>query len=188
MHGCAAIILAAGGSLRLGRPKQLLVFEGETLLARAVRVATESKARPVIVVLGALADECANAIAGQPVRIVTNKEWKEGIASSIRAGLEAVAHETDAAVILLCDQPGLSAAHVDALIAAGKSIAASAYGGSLGTPAYFEKEFFPELLALRGDTGARALFKKYADKVAPVDFPGGLRDIDTPEDAARLEA
>lgn len=186
MQNCAAIILAAGNSSRLGEPKQLLVFEGETLLARTVRIARESQARPVIVVLGAWARECAETIAGQPVRIVQNPDWREGIASSIRAGIANVPGETDAAVILLCDQPGMGAEQIDALIMSGRPIAACAHGGTAGPPAYFEKRFFPELLLLEGDKGAKALLARHADQAAVIDFPGGDCDVDTRADWERL--
>ena len=188
MHACAAIILAAGGSSRLGAPKQLLPYQGETLLARIVRITLDSKSHPVVVVLGAHAQECAAVISGQPVRLIHNPEWQEGIASSIRAGIASIEGEADAAVILLCDQPRISPSHITALGKTGHPIAASSYDGVTGPPAYFEKRFFPDLLFLQGDEGAKALFARNADDVTTVPFPDGAVDVDTTADLHFLES
>jgi molybdenum cofactor cytidylyltransferase len=187
MQACAAIILAAGSSSRLGTPKQLLIFQGETLLARVVRIALDSKFHPVVVVLGAHAEECAYGISGQPVRLIHNTTWQEGIASSIRAGVTNVEKEAEAIVLLLCDQPGISAAHLHALANTGSPMAASSYAGVNGSPAYFEKRFFFDLVALCGDQGARALLARHADSVAAVPFSEGAADVDTMADLRFLE-
>lgn len=191
MLRCGAIILAAGGSTRLGRPKQLLPLPdgSATLLENIAATALRSQARPVVVVLGADADECERRIAGLGVRAVRNSRWREGVASSIRAGIEAIPETAvDAAVILLCDQPLLPPQLIDRLIEAPSPIAASAYGGTLGAPVRFARKYFGELCALHGDNGARKLLSRHANEVTAIPFPGGLIDVDTPHDVQFLHA
>jgi CTP:molybdopterin cytidylyltransferase MocA len=133
--GIPAIVLAAGASARLGQPKQLVEYQGETLLARAIRLANESGAGPVFVVLGADIEAILSAGLRDGSVPVINKDWQEGIAASIQAGLRAVHGElpdTVGVLLLACDQPRLSASHLRALLRAfssesGPVIAASAY-------------------------------------------------------------
>jgi CTP:molybdopterin cytidylyltransferase MocA len=191
----AAIVLAAGASRRLGQPKQLLIYGEETLLERAIRVAGEAGAAPVLAVLGA---NCAVILAAvdliHAVSLI-NDNWEKGIATSIHAGLEsldAVAPQADAALILSCDQPRLTADHLHLLIEAfaarrEPSIVASAYAGVVGIPAIFPRVAFPHLLALRGDQGARAILAQPPCPLVPVPFAGGEVDIDQPGDLAQLE-
>lgn len=191
----AAIVLAAGASRRLGQPKQLLAFKGETLLVRSVRFANEAGADPVLVVLGAYRERICEAISLDDLEIVVNDEWELGIASSIHAGLnklEAIAHHTRAALILSCDQPRLSAVHLRRLIdnfcvESEPSIVASAYAGVLGVPAVFPRNAFPHLLALSGDKGARALLARPPCRLIALPFDGGEIDIDQPGDLSELE-
>jgi molybdenum cofactor cytidylyltransferase len=186
------VILAAGGSARLGQPKQLLQFEGESLLKRIARVALESSCDPVVVVLGAHADLCVVEVADLPLQIVQNENWVNGMASSIRAGLEALrafAPHIDAVILLVCDQPHISAHLLDRLVSncnSAETIVASQYADTLGVPALFTAAHFPELMNLRGDAGAKALFARHAGAVVAVPFPLGARDIDIPIDAASL--
>ena len=186
-----AIILAAGASRRLGRPKQLVTYRGETLLGRAVRMAREAGAQPVVVVLGAEYEAIAAVVNLSGVRVARNAEWAQGIASSIHAGLwviEEIAPDVGGVLILTCDQPRLTVEHLQSLFAAfseGK-IAASAYAGGLGVPAIFSRGMFAELYALCGDKGARALLRE-TSRLAVVDFSGGEVDVDIPEDLAALE-
>lgn len=187
MQNCGVIILAAGASSRLGEPKQLLVFRGETLLARMVRIALGSKANPVVVVTGAHAEECASAIMGQPVRLIYNPAWQEGIASSIRAGVASLSEEVGGLVILLCDQPAVSASLIDALITSKKDIAACGYGETKGPPVYFKKMFFNELLSLQGDKGAKVILENHGGDVEIIPFPEGEWDVDFPDDRNRLQ-
>ncbi len=190
----AAVILAAGASRRLGRPKQLVAYGGETLLERAIRVAHEAGAAPVFVVLGAQYETIHAAIDWSYVRAVRNVNWEQGIASSIHTGLSAVdkfAPRAAGAMILTCDQPKLSAEHLRSLIALFEehgeaAIAASAYAGVRGVPAVFPRAAFEGLRALSGDKGARALLAKPPCEVVALDLPGGEVDIDTPEDLAGL--
>ncbi len=178
MQNVAAIVLAAGASRRLGRPKQLVRLGGETLLERAVRVAVEAGCRPVIVVLGASYTAILAESMLAPAQIVENFSWEEGMASSIRVGLEALPSETKAAILLTCDQPAVTAKHLRALAAeAPGEPVASAYAGRHGVPAYFPVSDFKELLQLRGDQGARRLLA--AARALPL--PGGEIDVDTPE-------
>ncbi len=187
------ILLAAGGSRRLGEPKQLLEFAGRTLLRRAVETAVSSCCRPVVVVLGAEAERCAAELQDLPVRIALNARWNDGMAGSVRAGLDALLAEEPnaaAAVLCLCDQPQLTAAVLDAITVAhlttGQPIVASTYRSVLGAPALFAANRFAELRELVGDEGARRLFARHPDEVAVVPFPGGDNDVDTPADRTAL--
>ena len=189
-----AIILAAGASRRLGQPKQMVRITGETLLARTVRVVREAGADPVLVVLGANRESIAEAVDLSAVRVVVNPDWEQGIASSIHAGIESLLSRepgADAAMILVCDQPKLTADHLKLLIgrfeqAQEPSIVSSRYAGIAGIPAIFPISQFPRLLALKGDTGARFLLRNPECPMISVDFAGGEADIDTPEDLARV--
>jgi molybdenum cofactor cytidylyltransferase len=190
-----AIVLAAGASRRLGQPKQLLMHDGETLLERAIRLASKAGAAPVVVVLGAYQEQIRQALTMKDSNITINEQWEQGIASSIHAGLaalEATDPKAKGALILSCDQPRLTAIHLRALIETfvlqGESlIVTSAYAGVLGIPAAFPRAVFPELLALRGDQGARALLLQPPCPLLPVPFPGGEVDIDQPGDLTQLE-
>jgi len=187
----AAIILAAGASRRLGQPKQLLLLDGETLLARAVRLANESGAAPVVVVLGAQAEAIGGAVDPGKATVVVNQDWEQGIAGSVHAGLGVVQAQATGVLILSCDQPRLTSAHLGGLInafTASKApvIVASAYAGIHGVPAVFPQEAFPDLFALRGDKGARALLSRPPFPLVALTFPGGETDIDEPGDLAHL--
>lgn len=190
-----AIVLAAGASRRLGQSKQLLKHGHETLLQRAMRLAREAGASPVFAVLGANFDIVSASVPFQHSIRVFNKHWEQGIASSIHAGLHALDEhepEAEAALLMACDQPRLTADHLRNLMArfaAQKTacIVASAYAEVLGVPAIFPRAVFPELLALRGDKGARALLEHAPCPAIPVAFAGGEIDIDSPEDLEHLE-
>ena len=181
----AAILLAAGGSTRLGRPKQLLELEGEPMVRRCARLAMEAGFDPVLVVLGAGAEEIEPALAGLWVSVLHNAGWSEGLASSIRVGVAAVPGDRAGAAILLCDQPALSLGLLLDLRLAFESEAsrpvACAYGGSAGIPAIFPRGDFRALAVLKGDRGAKALL----GEARTVPFPGGEADLDTPEDMER---
>lgn len=187
----ATLILAAGASSRLGQPKQLIPFRGRSLLRHAAETALGSLGRPVVVVLGALAGRLELELAGLPVVVVNNPQWEEGMASSIRAGLAAVAPESEAAIIMLCDQPLLSARFLDQLVSAhqttGRGIVAAAYGGSAGVPALFSRSYFAELATLSGSRGAKHLIASHDEDTAQIPFPDASLDIDRPEDLAQLQ-
>ncbi|HEV7732058.1 MAG TPA: nucleotidyltransferase family protein [Candidatus Binatia bacterium] len=189
----ALVVLAAGGSSRMGQPKQLLPYRGTSLLRHAATEAVASRCRPVTVVLGHAAERLAPEIADLPVRTVVNRVWTTGMASSIRTGIETVLDVdpgAEAAVLMLCDQPLVSAPLLDALVntwrSTGRSIVASDYGGGLGVPAIFARCWFDDLRCLRGDVGAKAMLRTHAAHVALVPFPGGAIDVDSPADHARL--
>lgn len=190
---CGAVVLAAGGSTRLGRPKQLLELSGEALVRRAARVAAEAGYAPVVVVVGAAATEVGAALSGGPFEVVTNPDWRTGVASSIRHGLEALtARRGDAEGVLLvtCDQPLVEAAHLAALAAALRdgvyAIAASSYGGTVGVPALFSRAVFDELRALEGEHGAKRVVTRDPGRVVTVALLGGECDIDTEADWSAL--
>lgn len=185
-----AIILAAGASRRLGQPKQLVQYQSETLLARTIRIAGESGAAPVIAVFGAHHEQISSVISFHCATAIFNRNWEQGIASSIHAGLEAVeriAPAPSGALILPCDQLRLTSDHLRALLAAfavqaEPSIVASAYADVLGIPAVFPRVAFPELMALHGEKGARALLLNPPCPLIAIPFDGGEIDIDEPAD------
>jgi molybdenum cofactor cytidylyltransferase len=181
------IVLAAGRSQRFGRPKQLLLYDGQTLVRRAARAALAVRGR-VVVVAGREQEMIGLELLGLPVTVVPNDDWERGIGSSVRCGLEALP-ECDAAVIVACDQPRVDGSVIQQLIAerakSGKPIVASAYAGTLGVPALFGQEIFAELRSLPDGQGAKSIILRHRDEVATVNFPAGALDIDTPEDYER---
>ncbi|GAB3638595.1 nucleotidyltransferase family protein [Hymenobacter arcticus] len=189
------LLLAAGSSSRLARPKQLLPYHGQTLLRRAAEVAAASPCRPLVLVTGALHDELLPEIDGLPFHVIRNDAWADGMGGSIAAGLAeletaAEAPKVDAIVVILCDQPLLSEEVIGQLIvqfqATGQPVVASTYAGTQGVPALFSREVFPQLLALRGASGARELLQQY-NHLPTVDFPGGATDVDTEAQYAALQ-
>lgn len=190
---CAIVVLAAGMSSRLGRPKQLLLYQGESLLKHAVNAALQTSMRPVIVVVGANSDEVKREIAGMELFVMENEGWKEGMASSLRCGLAEVQKinaDADGIIFMVCDQPYVSKSLLEGLLQAqhktGLPIVASGYEGKLGTPALFHQSLFAELMELKGDTGARKLIRAHEELVKIVDFPKGMIDIDTKADYDEL--
>lgn len=185
----AVIILAAGESARLGQPKQNLLFEGQTLLQRAVQTGFDVGCAPVIVVLGAHADRI---IAVNNVQLIHNPDWQEGMASSIRCGIEAIIHDEsiEQAIIMPCDQPLVTSALINDLIRtaqnAGSAMVACSYQGITGPPVLFKKKWFTELHTLSGAAGAKNLLQAHPDEVELVEFAAGSIDIDTAEDYQRL--
>lgn len=190
----AAILLAAGASSRLGEPKQLLRFHGETLLARSIRLATEAGAHPIFAVVGAHWERIREVVDVAPAVPVFHPNWAEGIASSLRAGLEALEAQSPhsaGALLMTCDQPYLTTAYLISLLdkfraSDGKRIVASSYTEATGTPAVFPSDLYARLRTLRGDKGARVVLEEERDKLVCVPFPLGAVDIDRPEDKQRL--
>ncbi len=188
------ILLAAGESARLGAPKQLLIFEGETLLRRSVRIALAVSDK-VVVVFGAKIELMRREIEDLPVQMAKNENWQTGMSGSLKIALEKLleSHENLAGVlILVCDQPYVDEQLLAEIIAKFTNtdclIAACEYQNTLGVPALFAAELFPKMLALDSRSGAKYLIKKYQSQTAAVPFPAGAFDIDTPEDYARLSA
>jgi molybdenum cofactor cytidylyltransferase len=193
MPNVGAVILAAGGSRRFGRPKQLLVFRGESLVRRAVRAATEASTAGVVVVAGDTRSLLEAELRGSSASVVENPEWSRGLGTSIRCGLRSLittAPELDAVVLLACDQPFVDAHTIAALVAeqerSGKAIVASGYANTVGIPALFDRSCFEALLALPDDSGAKALIESRLNDVSSVEFEKGAIDIDTPADFERL--
>lgn len=185
-----AMILAAGGSSRMGTPKQLLHVEGVALVARAADAALGSGATPVVVVVGSEAQGVRAQLGGRPVIAAFNPEWASGLASSIHAGIAALLEAEpalDAVVVAPCDQPALSAAVIARLADLHRStgrIAASRYGGRNGAPAVFGRDDFAALCALSGDEGARRMLNSDPSSVSSLDLPALGTDLDTPSDYA----
>jgi molybdenum cofactor cytidylyltransferase len=187
------IILAAGASTRMGTPKQLLPYQGRNFLQHTVEVAIASVCRPIILVLGAYAERIQQELSDFPVQVVENLQWNEGMSASIRVGisaLNALDDKIEAVVLLVCDQPFVSAEIINQLVSAyhstGKQIVASEYAGTLGVPALFSRRFFSELTSLREAQGAKKVIMKYPDDVFPISFFEGAIDIDTRKDYEQL--
>jgi molybdenum cofactor cytidylyltransferase len=185
------IILAAGSSSRLGSPKQNLVYNGQTLLQRAIATAAASACEPVIVVLGANENVIRQSIEDSKTTIVYNTDWQEGMASSIRVGItemKKIAPEADAVILMLCDQPFVDAPLLSQLVQkrSAKGIIACAYNETIGPPVLLDTAYFDELLLLKGSDGAKKLLVKYRDDVVTIPFHLGSVDIDTVEDFERM--
>ena len=184
-----AIVLAAGGSTRFGKPKQLLLHEGEPLVRRAASAALGAGVSEVIVVLGANGDEIAGTLHDLlGVRTIFNRDWKTGLASSIKAGLDAI-DEGDGVLITLADQPLIDSTALSRLISRFDEthrIVASSYAATIGVPALFGIEYVDDLRTMSGDHGAGQWLRGRSD-VTLVPLDSAAIDIDTPADAARLE-
>lgn len=193
--GVGAVILAAGSSSRMGSPKQTLQYKGESLLRRAASAALGAGCRPVVVVTGAHRELSRRELDGLDVREVLNTLWETGMASSVRASVEGLVSadpDVAAAVLMLCDQPHVTAEVVSGLVAAHRAtrspVVASTYGESFGVPALFGRALFGELSRLEGAAGARQVIKRHAAAAHFIPFPGGEVDVDTPDDFTRLTA
>ena len=187
------LILAAGSSSRLGQPKQLVEFEGQTLIERITHTSL-SVSDKVSIVLGANIELIKPKLLtfSDRINIIENPDWQEGMGTSVRIGMENLAQKSDAVIILLSDQPLISQVLLQNMMQtfAEKKypIVACDYGEQLGVPILFDKSFFPELLKLKGEQGAKSFLKNYPEKIASVSFKEGLFDIDTPEDLQKLHS
>jgi molybdenum cofactor cytidylyltransferase len=188
MPRIGGILLAAGGSSRMGRPKQLLVYDGKTLLRRAAETLIASTCDPVVVVLGAEFENAKNEIEDLSVQTVLNENWQLGMSSSIKTGLEhllQVQPDISAIVITLCDQPNIASSHIDQLTTkfckTGSEIVAAGYNGIVGVPALFSRNLFDELSKLEGDQGARALIRN-RENVVMIYLKEAAVDLDVPQD------
>jgi len=193
MNKTGIIILAAGNSSRLGRPKQLLPYQRKTLLSHVIAESLAASLHPVVVVTGAYHAEIQDSLPGQPAHLVYNAHWQTGMASGIVAGLNkilAVDPHSRTLIIAVCDQPYISAelfqALVDTHTISGKGLIACAYSETTGTPVLFDHRYFKELSTLAGDAGAKQLLKRYPADRMTIPFPQGSIDIDTEEDFQRL--
>ena len=171
----------------------MLQHNETNLIQHAINEALAAEPQKVIVVLGSGAEKIQENVNKKQAHIVQNRDWEEGIASSIRTGIEhtmLLSASTDAIILMVCDQPYVTASLLKNLVAqhteTGKRIVASQYKDTLGTPVLFHKTFFTELLKLSGDTGAKKIIMDNKEQVQPVRFPLGDIDIDNKEDYEML--
>ncbi len=183
------VILAAGPSSRMNQSKQMLEVKGEPLLLKSIRIALQSKPKKVVVVLGANETAHRKLIDQLPVEPVSNPEWKKGMGSSLKKGLHHLLQIfplMQSVIVMVCDQPLLTTAHLNRLIenseSTKKSIVASYYSNTTGVPALFKKELFDQLLSIDDREGAKSIIQKNNLAVKPVEFPGGEIDLDTQSD------
>ena len=187
------ILLAAGASRRLGKPKQLLPYAGKTMLQHVLHKVLHERDAPVVLVLGSGASLYLRELDEERIFLTINTEWEQGMASSIKCGLTALLDklpDIESVIIMTCDQPYISGRVLDELVETqqktGKPIVASNYGETLGPPVIFSSKYFPDLSQLEGDSGARAIVMQHPDEVASIPFPEGKIDIDTQADYEAL--
>jgi len=193
MPNIAAVILAAGNSSRLGQPKQLLPFHGQSLVQRIVDAAEEAGCSPIVVVIGSDKQKVVRELERTNAVIVENLNWNDGIGTSIRIGVQRlidIAPNVGAIVLLVCDQPLVDSHTIEQLIALAentkKAIVASRYAGTLGVPAVFDRSCAEELLALDDGSGAKPIIFSNHERVSEFPFPKGEIDIDIAADYERL--
>jgi|JI7StandDraft_1071085.scaffolds.fasta_scaffold00688_23 molybdenum cofactor cytidylyltransferase len=186
------ILLAAGESSRLGSPKQLLMYKGKNLMQHTIDL-NQTLCLEMVIVLGAFKKEILAEVDVLGIEVVENVNWSEGLASSIRCGLRNVLEtnpETEAVILVLCDQPFLSVEILREIIEkyhrSGQSIVHCSYGDVSGPPTLFHKSLFPYLMELKGGQGAKKVVDMFPDQVVYVDFPKGKLDIDTAADYHQL--
>lgn len=184
-----SLILAAGNASRMGRPKQLLTVENTTLLEKCIKTSLASNCEKTYVVLGANAQLIGNQLSNYAINIVINTDWEEGIASSIRNGVQTILKgnkKIDGVLILLADQVMVEAVLLNTLIDTYQSlnhkIVVCQYADTIGPPAIFDKTIFSDLLSLEGNAGAKKVMDRYKENLFLFDFPDGKMDIDTMED------
>jgi molybdenum cofactor cytidylyltransferase len=179
-----AIVLAAGQATRFGRPKQLVVLGEKPLLQHVLDNLTLSKIDIIVVVLGAYATEIREQIQFGRACTILNPDYADGMSTSIQAGLRAI--EAEAAMIVLADQPFVTARTFDALIDEYRrvkpSVVLPTFHGSRGNPVIVDRSLFAEMMEIRGDIGFRSIFGNHPVHLLPVDDRGVVQDIDTPED------
>jgi molybdenum cofactor cytidylyltransferase len=190
-----AVILAAGGSSRLGQPKQLLSLHGKTLVRSVIDAAREAGCSAIVVVIGNNGEKLHRELANANVIEVRNANWHRGIGSSIRSGMQALrdhAPDVEATFLLACDQPAVNACLIEDMIATHvatkKDIVASSYADTVGVPALFDRSLFEDLLSLGDEAGAKSIILQNPERVAQVAFPEGAMDIDTWEDWQKFNA
>jgi molybdenum cofactor cytidylyltransferase len=188
----AAVVLAAGGSTRMGTSKQLLPVAGKPLVRLVVDAVCEAGLDQVVVVVGAGAGSVSDALAGITVDIVVNQEWRRGLSSSLQVGVNALRGEIQAALIVLADQavlsPRLIRALADGYLARRAPVVAPVYQGRRANPVLFDRSLFPELAAVEGDEGGRSVVARHEDQLylLPVDDEAVVVDVDTPADYERI--
>lgn len=187
---CGLILLAAGESSRMGSAKQLLDYRGKPLVRHGAETALASGCHPVIVVLGARASEIEPALNGLAVETVLNSRWREGMGTSIQAGLGKLGERSLGAILALADQPLVTAEILRGLLgehrSTGRAIVAASYSGTVGVPVFFARSQFGNLLALRPAEGCKRVILEHRDQAAAVDCPEAAADVDTLDDYRRL--
>jgi molybdenum cofactor cytidylyltransferase len=188
----AAVILAAGGSSRMGQPKQLLKFRGTSLLRRAIDTAQAVPTDQVIVVLGHAADQLLVECKPTNATVVLNDQWMEGVSTSLRGGLAAVSSEARGVFIYPADMPLVTPEALRELAhrqwVSGRPAAMTEAGGVRGVPVFITRSLFPALMIQEGDVGGAQYLRAHPESVEAVHFddPDLMRDVDRPEDYARL--
>ena len=187
----AAVVLAAGGSARMGTPKQLLLIAGKPMVRLVAEAACGAGLEQVVVVVGADAEAVAEALRGLPVEIVFNNAWSSGLSTSMRAGTSALRNSIEAALFLLGDQVALTTELLRSLVgcylARRAPIVAPAFGGRRANPVLFDRSLFPELLEVEGDEGGRSVIVQHLDQMelVVVEDPYLVLDVDTQDDYER---
>jgi molybdenum cofactor cytidylyltransferase len=185
-----AIVLAAGSSMRFGSPKQLVRIDGQSLIQRAVAHVTDLLGAAVTIVLGAHAAEVAETLPSGTASVLINRNWQEGLGSSIRIGVQRLPGAYEGVMLVLADQPLVSTETLRRLIAAWRrqprQIVASSHSGATGEPVIFPRWCFGDLMRLRGDQGAHIVIHRYADHVVRLPHPEAAIDIDFPEDLLEI--
>jgi molybdenum cofactor cytidylyltransferase len=192
----AALVLAAGRSTRMGAVNKMLAeIGGKPLVRIAAEQAVASHAQPVIVITGHEREKVEAALNGLPVRFVHNRDFAEGLGTSLKAGIGAVPQEADGAIVCLGDMPQVDAALINRLIAAfdperGALVVVPSIEGRRGNPVVWSRRFFHDLMSVQGDIGARYLIGNYSEAVVEVPVTGdaALRDVDTPESLSAVKA
>lgn len=186
------VVLAAGASRRFGSPKQLVRVDGRPMLHTVVANAVSVAGAAVTVVLGAHAAELAGLLRHTPATVLVNRNWEEGMGGSLRLAVNRLPGAPDGVLVMLADQLAVSVEDLRRLVAAWRrnpeSMIAATYGNVVGVPAIFPRRFFPAMVGLRGDQGARVLLQRDPGVVVRVPLPNAAIDIDVPEDLLELEA
>lgn len=190
--GLHAAVLAAGPSTRFRSPKQLIQLAGTPVLHWAVSNAARAAGTSVSVVLGASAAEIAPLLRRTVASVVVNRGWREGLASSVRAAVNAVPPGAEGLLLTLADQVAVTADDLKRLATAWRRhpvlIVAALYGGAPGLPAIFPSWAFPDLLGLRGESDPRIVIHRHSDRVVRVSIPTAAIDVNTPEDLLAVDA
>ncbi|MGB0864101.1 MAG: nucleotidyltransferase family protein [Saprospiraceae bacterium] len=187
----AILIIAAGASRRLGQPKQLVPFRDTFLLNHIIQECQNSKVGTIYIILGANAERIEPRLP-KDLSIFYHKNWKQGMGTSIAFGMQHIdKKDYEGVIIAVSDQPFFSSFLLKKItqkyIETNSKIIISEYEEGMGTPSFFEKTLFSELLQLKGDIGAKPIIKKYRTEIQGISFPKGNIDIDTPEDLKLLE-
>jgi len=183
------IMLAAGASRRMGKPKQLLKIDNQTLIERAIAITQALDNQHTVVVLGANAEKITPFISTLPtLDFIINEHWEQGMGTTLKAGVEfflSKKMDLSAVIVMVCDQPYLSSKKLQELVdtyhETKANIVTTTYNNIKGVPALFSKDLFDKLIGLNKDEGARKIIKKYTGAIETIDFPKGIYDLDTPE-------